>query len=110
MKDISNDVKKLRSFFSMSRNTLSIISGIGKSNIATYENGSIPSKSNYILLTAMMNINTFNILFISSKQLLRKNVVIKIESIIVMSTELRERKVSEYRYDIMNIKKNTENF
>lgn len=103
MKDVSQEIVSIKKFYGITNGVLHLISGIGINQIAKYEKGKIPNRSNYLLVQAMLNINAFKVLFYSSKDKLSNRMVYKIESALEHETKIIESKVNEYKSSLMNI-------
>ena len=103
MYKVEKEVKAIRDFYRISRKTLHIISGIGINQIAEYEKGSIPNKSNYLLIMSIVNINGFERLFHASKNLLKSNTIERIEKKIEKETKWRHIEAMRYKYELMEI-------
>jgi len=103
MKDVSKEVIALKKFYGISNGVLHLISGIGINQIAKYEKGEIPSKSNYLLIHALLNINAFKVLFYSCKDKLSKTMISKMDFALEHETKIIESKVEEYKSKLMNI-------
>lgn len=104
MRNISKEIRLIKDFYGVSYNTLHHITGIGINQLRNYSNGSIPNKSNYLLITNMMNIRAFNTLFHCSKGQLKNRVIEKIEKKIDEETKWRDRKAWEYKNELFNLK------
>lgn len=104
MKNISKEIKVIKEFYGISYNTLHHITGIGITNLRHYANGSIPNKSNFLLIQSILYINGFNTLFRCAKGQLKNYVIEKIEKKIEEEIQWRNCKVSEYKYELFNLK------
>ena len=97
-------IKKIKEFYKISRETLHIISGISTDALKRYENGEETPRKYYLLLTSMLSIETFEMLFHLSRSQLKKSDVDRIEKKIKEEMTCRERECREYRHKIMHIK------
>ena len=96
-------IRKIKEFYQISRETLHVISGISADALKRYENGEECPKKYYLLLTAMLSIESFEMLFHLSKAQLYESDIERIEKKIKQEMTWRERECREYRHKIMHI-------
>ena len=101
--EIMGDIKKIKDFYGISREALHVISGISADALMRYERGEEPPHPYQLLISAMLNIETFETFFHLSKAQLKAADIERIGTKILGEMRWRYAHVREYRYKVMCI-------